>query len=115
METETTPLSAQKACEDLLKKYETNILGRYFKAQFTTKMVPMIYIKFSGAKADAPASELAAAKHQVQYMIYGFNADGTQKEKVTASPSTVDNKLPNISGSLEHVMSEICKVLDKYI
>lgn len=114
-------MNAQTACESLLEKYKLDIGDRYFKAQFTTKMVPLVYIKFSGAKADSKPSELVAAKRQVQYMIYGFNADGSVKENekgsnfVTASPSTADNKLCNITGTLEFVMAEISKVLDNFI
>jgi hypothetical protein len=110
-------MNAQAACEALLEKYKLDVGDRYFKAQFTTNMVPLIYIKFAGAKMDSKPSELVAAKKQVQYMIYGFNADGTLKDStVTASPSTAEKeKLSNVTGTLEHVMNEICKELDKYI
>jgi hypothetical protein len=110
---------AQAACDALLEKFKLQVGDRYFKAQFTTIMVPLIYIKYSGVKRDSKPSELMAAKHQVQYMIYGFNIDGSIKDQerqfVTASPSTADNKLNNITGTLDYVMSEIGKVLDKYV
>ena len=107
---------AQRACEALLEKYKLDIGNRFFEAQFNTNMVPLIYIKYAGVDRDAKLSEMMAAKRKVQYMIYGFNADGSLKDaKVTASPTIIDNSLSNISGSLEHVMSEIEKVLDKYI
>lgn len=107
---------AQKACEEILEKYKLDIGNRFFKVQFTTTMVPLIYIKYAGVDSDSKPSELMAAKRKIQYMIYGFNADGSLKgDKVTATPTIIDNSLSNITGSLDHVVKEICKVLDKFI
>ena len=107
---------AQMACEALLEKYKLDIGNRFFKAQFSTAMVPLIYIKYAAVDMDSKPSELVGAKKKIQYMIYGFNLDGSLKDNtVTASPTIIDNSLHNITGSLEHVMNEIGKVLDKYI
>lgn len=105
---------AQAACESLLLKYENVVGERYFKVQFKTEMVPLIYIKYVGAKADSKPSELMAAKNKVQFMIYGFNQDGSLKGSTvtSSSPGTEES---NITGTLDHVIGEISKRLDKYL
>lgn len=108
--------NAQEFCDTLLEKYKLDIGNRFFEVQFNTNMVPLVYIKYAGVDKDAKLSEMMAARRKVQYMVYGFNADGSLKDtKVTASPTIIDNSLSNITGSLEHVANEICKVLDKFI
>lgn len=107
-------MKAQEACESMLLKYEKIVGDRYFRVQFKTDMVPLIYVKFVGAKSDSLPSELCAAKSSLQFILYGFNSDGTVKdEKVVAS--SPDAKHSNISGTLEHVMEEVSKVLEKYL
>ncbi len=107
-------MEAQAACEIMLLKYESRIGEKYFKVQFKTEMVPLIYIKFVGAKSDALPSELMAAKEKVQFMIYGFNQDGTVKGS-TVTCSSPGTEQSNITGPLDHVMTEISKRLDKYL
>lgn len=106
--------AAQSACESLLLKYESRTGDKYFKVQFKTDMVPLIYIKYVGAKSDSKPSELMAAKSKVQFMVYGFNIDGTLKD-TTVTSSSPGTDQSNITGTLEHVMEEISKRLDKYL
>lgn len=94
-------------------EYETRVGDKFFRVEFKTSMVPLIYIKYASAKKDATTSELASAKRSLQFIIYGFNEDGSVRENVTAT--SPDQKQNNITGSLEKVYSELSKIVEAYL
>lgn len=104
--------TAQEFCESLKMRFANRIGDRYFRVEFLTSMVPLIYVKYVGAKQDSKLSELVAARSSVHFTIFGFDSEGvTTKEKVTAT--SPDDKHNNMTDTLEKVEAEISKILEK--
>lgn len=106
--------SAQKICEKVINEYSSVIGDRYFRVEFKTNMVPLVYIKFVGAPNDSLTSQLVAAKRSMQFIIYGFNEDGSLRDDKISATSP-DQKINNITNSPKVVVKEIINILNKYI
>lgn len=99
--------------ERMRMDFETRVGEKFFRVEFKTNIVPLIYFKYASVSKDATTSELASAKRSLQFIIYGFNGDGSTRDSITAT--SPDQKQNNITGSLEKVYLELSKIVDQFL